>query len=97
MMGSALKVPTGIVPFGNVVHFLHRNQIIPESRYVKTDVSFTQVVDRCKKEVPSTIVNFVLHPRKSYFSPFETFFRRVLLSKGWRNVQLRFSWLHERL
>ena len=40
------------------------------------------MVDRCEKEVPSTIVNFVLHPRKSYFSPLETLFSESTVEQG---------------
>ena len=82
MMGSAYKVPTGIVPFGNVVHFLHSNQIIPESHYVKSDVNFSQLVGKYEKEVPSTIVNFVMQPKKSYFTPLETLFPESSVEQG---------------
>ena len=82
MMGSAWKVPTGIVPFGNIIHFLHCDQVIPVSRYVKEDVNFSQVVSPYEKDVPSTLVNFVLQPRKSYFSPLETLFPESAVEQG---------------
>lgn len=40
MLGSAWKVPSGIVPFGNVLHFLHSDQVVPESSSVRQMLIF---------------------------------------------------------
>ena len=38
------------------------------------------------KNVPSTVVNFVLHPRKTYFSPLESLFPESAVEQGLENM-----------
>ena len=40
MHGSAIQIPTGIIPFGNKVHFLYNHQVIP----IKGGVSLPAVI-----------------------------------------------------
>ena len=74
MNGSARKVPGGLVPFGNILHFLHHRQVIPIEKYQCAENNFKDIVEGLEREVPATMVNFVLHPNKSYFSPLESLF-----------------------
>jgi len=60
--GKAIKLPFGIVPYGNVDNFLTGPQL--ESKYANSRIS--SGTDAC---VDSSTVNFVLNPVKSYFDP----------------------------
>ena len=71
MHGSAFKIDTGIIPFGNCNHFLYPNQI-KELRNAKSTTSFNTIVSKAK--CPSTYVNFVLAPKCTYEDPHEHFF-----------------------
>ena len=82
MLGVAYEVPTGLVPFGNIMHFLHADQVIPEMQPVNTEVNFAQAVAKSEEFVPSTVVNFVLEPRNSYFSPLESLFPESNVEQG---------------
>ena len=82
MNGSAWKVPGGLVPFGNILHFLHPRQVIPIEKYECTENNFNNVVEGLEGEVPATMVNFVLHPNKSYFSPLESLFPDSAVEHG---------------
>ena len=88
MLGAAYKVPSGLVPFGNVMHFLHGNQIISQGpvQPKSTEVSFSQAITRYDNDIPTTVVNFVLQPRKSYFSPLETLFPESAVEQGLENM-----------
>ena len=88
MLGAAYKVPSGLVPFGNIMHFLYGNQIISQGpvQPTSTEVSFTQAITRYDNDIPTTVVNFVLQPRKSYFSPLETLFPESAVEQGLENM-----------
>ena len=82
MNGSAWKVPGGLVPFGNILHFLHPRQVLPIEKYQCAENNFKDVVEGLEGEVPATMVNFVLHPNKSYFSPLESLFPDSAVEHG---------------
>ena len=82
MNGSAWKVPGGLVPFGNILHFLHPRQVLPIEKYQCAENNFKDVVEGFEREVPATMVNFVLHPNKSYFSPLESLFPDSAVEHG---------------
>ena len=69
MNGSALSLINGIVPLGNVMHFLYPHQYAIDD-HSTIDVKFPDAVLQNSSEVNVTYVNFVLQPRKSYFDPF---------------------------
>ena len=70
--GTAWSTPKGIIPFGNVKHFLYPNQIqhVKSSRQANNNFSTIVSQHKCK----STFVNFVLDPKHSYDDPFHNFF-----------------------
>ena len=76
MNGSAWKVPGVLLPFGNILHFLHQSQVIPIEKYENscTENDFDSVLEGLEGEVPAIMVNFVLHPNMSYFSPLDSLF-----------------------
>ena len=101
MLGSAWNTPSGLVPFGNVMHFLHPSQVTPISSHktetvsniVKKPDSVPSKENTSKKlnyrnslpkkeNVPSTQVNFVLSPKKSYYSPLESLFPESSVEQG---------------
>ena len=84
MNGSAWKVPGGLVPFDNILHFLHRSQVIPIEKYENscTENDFDSLLEGLEGEVPATMVNFVLHPNKSYFSPLHSLFSDSAVEHG---------------
>ena len=71
MNGSAWRVSKGIIPFGNIQHFLHSSQI-EATRLSKSFNNFNTLVSKYK--CPSTSINFVLEPKLSYDDPYESFF-----------------------
>ena len=72
MSGSAFKLKNGsIIPFGNVTNFLVHNQV---KNY--NPASITQqpsLISQNQMEVNHTLVNAVLNPVHSYFSPLSHF------------------------
>ena len=80
--GSALKLPQGIIPFGNVNNFLYPDQLNLTSVEPAKSVSNTNFVNIVGKYTcPSTFVNFVLEPKHSYDDPFESFFDESLVER----------------
>ena len=79
MNGSAWRVSKGIIPFGNVEHFLHSSQIESIKFSRKSVNNFNTLVSKYK--CPSTFVNFVLEPKLSYDDPFESFFDDSLVER----------------
>ena len=73
MNGSAWKVPGGLVPFGNILHFLHPRQVLPIEKYQCTENNFNNVVEGLEREVPAN---------KSYFSPLESLFPDSAVEHG---------------
>ena len=51
MNGSAWKVPGGLVPFGNILHFLHPRQVLPIEKYQCAENNFKDVVEGLEGEV----------------------------------------------
>ena len=80
MNGSAWKVSnsSGIIPFGNIQHFLYPSQI-EAAKLSKPSSNFNTLV--AKYKCPSTLVNFVLEPKLSYDDPFESFFDESLVER----------------
>ena len=85
MHGSAWLLNTGIVPFGNIMHFLHPSQIrntvqanVPDS----TSTNFVSAVERYGSKDCDTLVNYVLEPKKTYFSPLEETFPESSVEQG---------------
>ena len=72
MNGSALKLPCGICPFGNIIHFLKKNQISP----IKPQDNFLNYNSIISKyaSCTNTQINYVLNPVKSYEDPFGEIF-----------------------
>ena len=89
MLGSAWSTPSGIVPFGNVLHFLHPNQVTPISSHdlitERPALDYRNVVSSLN-DTPVTHVNFVLSPKKSYFSPLESLFPDSSVEQGLENM-----------
>ena len=89
MLGSAWSTPSGIVPFGNVLHFLHPNQVTPISSHdlitERPAPDYRNVVSSLN-DTPVTHVNFVLSPKKSYFSPLESLFPDSSVEQGLENM-----------
>ena len=89
MLGSAWSTPSGIVPFGNVLHFLHPNQVTPISSHdlitERPALDYRNVVSSLN-DTPVTHVNFVLSPKKSYFSPSESLFPDSSVEQGLENM-----------
>ena len=89
MLGSAWSTPSGIVPFGNVLHFLHPNQVTPISSHdlitERPALDYRNVVSSLN-DTPVTHVNFVLSPKKSYFSSLESLFPDSSVEQGLENM-----------
>ena len=69
MNGSAWKVSSGVIPFGNINNFLYPSQSEPAIPNRVTNNNFNAILSRHK--CPTTLVNFVLEPKLSYDDPFE--------------------------
>ena len=71
MFGSAWNSPCGIIPFGNVIFFLHPGQVMPISLHDQASrtpkLEFPDVLPK-EEEIPSTLVNFVFSPKNLLFS-----------------------------
>ena len=89
MLGLVWSTPSGIVPFGNVLHFLHPNQVTPISSHglitERPALDYRNVVSSLN-DTPVTHVNFVLSPKKSYFSPLESLFPDSSVEQGLENM-----------
>ena len=70
--GTAWSTPKGIIPFGNVKHFLYPSQIEHVKKSSLSHNNFSTIVS--KHKCKSTFVNFVLDPKHSYDDPFHNFF-----------------------
>lgn len=79
MNGSAWRVSSGVIPFGNINNYLHHSQIVPVKPSRITNNNFNSIMSSHK--CPSTLVNFVLEPKLSYDDPFETFFDDSLVER----------------
>ena len=80
MNGSAWKVSDsrGIIPFGNIQHFLYPSQI--KATNLSNSVNnYNTIISKYK--CPSTLVNFVLEPKNSYDDPLESFFDESLVER----------------
>ena len=93
MNGSAWMLDTGIVPFGNVMHFLKPSQIARSTEpfstvndCTTTSIKFVEAVELYGSEDASTYVNFVLEPKKTYFTPLEESFPDSLIEQGLENM-----------
>ena len=90
--GKAFKIASGLIPIGDVNHFLPWNLIKPvesgnvlvtSNSPVETAYSdFTEAVD---PEIAGA-VNFVLNPRKSYFSPLSIVSDDSAVDQGLENM-----------
>ena len=78
MNGSCFKFENKIIPFGNVEHFLFRDQLRNFHKENKLTVNST--------EINSTLVNLVLNPVKSYFSPLENTLTDSEVDNGLDNI-----------
>ena len=92
MNGAAWKLATGIVPFGNIMHFLHQNQITSiedeisaRSNNSSTCINFINAVQTYGDDNP-THINYVLKPKKTYFSPLEDTFPESSVEQGLENM-----------
>ena len=89
MLGSAWSTPLGIVPFGNILHFLHQNQVVPISSHdlitERPAPDYRNVVSSLN-DTPVTHLNFVLSLKKSYFSPLESLFPDSSVEQGLENM-----------
>ena len=72
MNGSAWQMPSGICPFGNILGFLHDNQITPVN-YSKCNLNYKDVISQYAS-INTTLLNFVLEPKHSYNDPLDQFF-----------------------
>ena len=71
-----------MVPFGNILHLLHPRQVLPIEKYQCAENNFKDIVEGLEREVTATMINFVLHPNKSYFSPLESLFPDSAVEHG---------------
>ena len=77
MNGSCFEFENKIIPFGNVEHFLYKDQLRELHK---------QNIIKNKTEVNSTIVNLVLNPVKSYFNPLECLMTDSEIDHGLENI-----------
>ena len=88
--GTAWLLSTGIVPFGNVKHFLKPDQLTSvesnASLVQNTCINFIDAVDCFGKSETSSQVNFVMEPKKTYFSPLEDTFTDSSVEHGLENM-----------
>ena len=83
MKGSAWMFPSGIAPFGNSRHFLHKNQIRPVgNKKVKPLENDYYTIISNYSHCPVSRVNFVLNPKKSYSDPMRELFDKSLLERN---------------
>ena len=75
MNGAAWNTEKGYVPFGNISHFLYPHQMTYDDTESKSvEVNFIIALKEYGSDASATKVNFVLDPKKTYFSPLETMF-----------------------
>ena len=58
MNGSAFSYASGIIPFGNIDHFLSKDQLLRKYQNFEKD-----------QKISESVINFVLNPPQSYFDP----------------------------
>ena len=89
MLGAAWKTPLGLVPFGNIIHFLHPEQVVPVSSHINespnSDLKYQDTLSN-NEELPSTFLNFVMSPKKTYFSPLESLLPESTVEQGLENM-----------
>ena len=76
MLGAAFSTSLGLIPFENILNFLHPGQAIPvqqpQARAERADVNNSLYCPLPDDEMLQSSVNFVMSPTKSYFSPLES-------------------------
>ena len=63
MNGSALRVDTGFIPFGNSEHFLYLHQV-SKTRNCRIETNFKTIVSQVK--CPISLVNSCLEPKATF-------------------------------
>ena len=86
MNGIAWKFPQGMAPVGNVQHFLYRNQLTPVED-IKEILNYKTTVKQ-HSECKVKHVNFVMHPKHSYYDPLSEIFHECDVE---RNIEKMFS------
>ena len=86
MNGVAYEVAQGLIPFGNVDHFLHKSQIKPVI-YPPKSHNYNTIMNKYST-CPTTLVNFVMNPKHSYYDPLSEVFDE---SNVERNIDKMFS------
>ena len=82
MNGSAFEIQHNlIIPFGNIQHFLLPHQIVPVQGSQPDSSKMSK-----NSQVHEILVNFVLDPCSSYFSPFNHIFKESEVEYGLENM-----------
>ena len=89
MLGSAWITPLGLVPFGNIIHFLYPNQVAPINSHDQVSPSprleYKDVIPN-ETHMTTTHINFMLSSKKSYFSPLESLCHDSAVEQGLKNM-----------
>lgn len=85
MHGSAFKIDSGIIPYGDTGHFLHPGQVplVPQTFF--SELNFKTIV----AEVPSpktSDIKFCLEPKRSYEDPAAAFFPESFVERNIDNA-----------
>ena len=89
MNGSALRVYTGFIPFGNSEHFLYPEQMSKiESSRIETN--FKTIVSQVK--CPISLVNSCLEPKATFLMTWLPYLMKVLLYDGLIKCSLVIHW-----
>lgn len=88
MRGSAFLVTDGIIPYGNVDHFLYYDQVSQyappvndctnNNKILQSDINICLHIE----EVNSSIVNFVVQPTKTFFDPLDNIYDNSQVEHG---------------
>ena len=86
MLGAAFSTSLGLIPFRNILNFLHPGQAIPvqqlQARAERADANNSSYCPPPDDEMLQSSVNFAMSPTKSYFSPLESLFPKSSLEQG---------------
>ena len=84
--GAAFSTKWGLIPFGSVANFLYHGQVLPAVQApvesVITEVDESSSDSSTDAEMLQSSVNFVMSPKKSYFSPLESLFPESSVEQG---------------
>ena len=87
MLGFAWITPLGLVPFGNVINFLYPVTPISSNDQASPSPRLEyKVVIPIENHMTATHVNFVLSPKKSYFTPLESLCPDSTVEQGLENM-----------